>query len=109
MPELLVMKTKEELSDKALEQVTGGAAGIGDNDELIMRIIGLLKNQLDLNNIDILGRSTIAGDLGADSLDVVDIVQAIEEEFKISLPESRVFAVKTVEDLCNLVEECLGL
>ena len=74
-----------------------------------MRIIGLLINQLDLNNIDVCGRSTIAGDLGADSFDVVDIIQAIEEEFKIILPESRIYAVKTVEDLCNLVEECLGL
>ena len=102
------MKTKEELSDKALEQVTGGAVGIGGNDELIMRIIGLLKNQLDLNNIDVCGRSLIVGDLGADSLDVVDIVQAIEEEFKISLPESRVFVAKTVEDLCKLIEEILN-
>ena len=33
------MKTKEELSDKALEQVTGGAVGIGGNDELISVII----------------------------------------------------------------------
>lgn len=99
------MKTKEELSDKALVHVIGGAADIGGKDELKIRIINLLKNQLDLNNIDIHGGSTIVGDLGADSLDVVDIVQTMEEEFKISLPESLVITVKTVDDLCNLVKK----
>lgn len=102
------MKINEELSDRALEQVTGGAAGIRGRDELQIRIIGILKNQLDLNHIDIHGGSSITGDLGADSLDVVDVIQALEEEFKISLPESRVSAVKTVGDLCDLIEEILN-
>ena len=69
------MKTKEELSDKALEQVTGGGVDFDGKDELKIRIVGLLKSQLDLNNIDIHDGSSIVGDLGADSLDVVDIIQ----------------------------------
>ena len=97
------MKTKEELTSKELEQVTGGNGG-----ELKNRVIGLLKATLGLANIEVDGKSSIVDDLGADSLDVVDIVSTVEDEFSISIPDSLAISIRTVDDLCKVIEESKG-
>ena len=97
------MKTRVELTDKELEQVTGGAGSVDQT-----RVIGLLRNHLGKNDSEeIYGTSSLVGDLGADSLDVVDIVRALEEEFKIHISDTRVLSVRTVNDLCKAIEEKL--
>ena len=49
--------------------------------------------------------SNIQDDLGADSLDVVDLITTIEDEFDISIPDEAVEEIKTVGDIVNYVEK----
>ena len=49
--------------------------------------------------------ANIQDDLGADSLDVVDLITTIEDEFDISIPDEAVEEIKTVGDIVNYIEK----
>ena len=51
------------------------------------------------------GLASIADDLGADSLDVVDLVMALEDEFDVEIPEDQVENIKTVGDIVKFIED----
>ena len=48
--------------------------------------------------------ANIAEDLGADSMDVVDLIMSIEDEFEIEVPDESVENIKTVGDVVNFIE-----
>lgn len=48
---------------------------------------------------------SIADDLGADSLDLVDLLMSIEDEFDVEIPDEDVEKIKTVGDLVHYVED----
>lgn len=64
----------------------------------------IIVDQLDVDEDDIKMESSIADDLGADSLDVVDLVMSLEEEFDIEIPDEQVENVKTVGDIVKFIE-----
>ncbi|MBD5104081.1 MAG: acyl carrier protein [Ruminococcaceae bacterium] len=49
--------------------------------------------------------AVIQDDLGADSLDIVDLVMSFEEEFDIEIPDDQVENIKTVGDIVKYIEE----
>ena len=65
----------------------------------------LISEQLDVKADDITEDSSIQDDLGADSLDVVDLVMAIEDEFSVEIPEDQVENIKTVGDIVKFIED----
>ena len=65
----------------------------------------LISEQLDVKADDITEASNIQDDLGADSLDVVDLVMALEDEFDVEIPEDQVENIKTVGDLVKFIED----
>ena len=65
----------------------------------------IIAEQLDLDADDITMQSSIMEDLGADSLDVVEILIAFEDEFDVKLPEEEVEKLKTVGDIVKFIEE----
>lgn len=65
----------------------------------------LISEQLDVKADDITEDSSIQDDLGADSLDVVDLVMAIEDEFGVEIPEDQVENIKTVGDIVKFIED----
>lgn len=65
----------------------------------------LISEQLDVKGDDITEASSIQDDLGADSLDVVDLVMALEDEFEIEIPEDQVENIKTVGDIVKFIED----
>ena len=48
--------------------------------------------------------TSIINDLGADSLDVVDLLMSIEDEFEVEVPDDEIENIKTVEDLVKYIE-----
>lgn len=52
---------------------------------------------------EITSQSKIADDLGADSLDVVDMVMAVEEAFKITISDEEIKGLVTIEDVATIV------
>ena len=65
----------------------------------------LISEQLDVKADDITEASNIQDDLGADSLDVVDLVMALEDEFDVEIPEDQVENIKTVGDFVKFIED----
>lgn len=65
----------------------------------------LVAEQLDVEEDAIKEGSSIQDDLGADSLDVVDLVMALEDEFDIEIPEDQVENIKTVGDIVKYIED----
>lgn len=68
----------------------------------------LLAHQLEIDPAQIGPQTDILEDLGADSLDIVELVMAIEEEFDIVITDERAANVRTVEQLVEMLEGILG-
>ena len=64
----------------------------------------ILAEQLnvDINKIDI--ASNLADDLGADSLDAIDIVMTIEDRYSIEVPDEVIENMETVDDIVSFIE-----
>lgn len=73
--------------------------------DILEKVKKLISEQLDVEEANIQETSSIADDLGADSLDVVDLVMAIEDEFSIEIPEDQVENIKTVGDIVKYIED----
>ena len=68
----------------------------------------LLAHQLEIDPAQIGPQTDILEDLGADSLDIVELVMAIEEEYDIVITDERAANVRTVEQLVEMLEGSLG-
>ena len=64
----------------------------------------ILAENLDLDPNTIEMTSDLANDLGADSLDAIDIVMSLEDQYGIEVPDSAIENMKTVEDIVNFIE-----
>ncbi|MDO4363162.1 MAG: acyl carrier protein [Clostridia bacterium] len=64
----------------------------------------ILAENLDLDPNTIEMTSDLASDLGADSLDAIDIVMSLEDQYGIEVPDSVIENMKTVEDIVNFIE-----
>jgi len=64
----------------------------------------LICTQLDFDEDAVTLQSSIVDDLGADSLDVVDLVMSLEEEFDMEIPEEEIESIKTVGDMVKYIE-----
>lgn len=69
------------------------------------KVKDLISEQLDVKADEITEDSSIQDDLGADSLDIVDLVMAIEDEFGVEIPEDQVENIKTVGDIVKFIED----
>ena len=65
----------------------------------------ILAKQLSTDAAKINKDTNIATDLGADSLDLVEILMSLEEEFSISIPDEAIPTIKTVGDLVEYIEK----
>lgn len=65
----------------------------------------LIADQLDADADSIVASANIQDDLGADSLDVVDLVMSLEEEFDMEIPDEAVANIKTVGDIVKYIED----
>ena len=68
------------------------------------KIRTILSEQLSVEEDKITLSSNIIDDLGADSLDLVDMAMPVEDEFGIELPEEMLEKVQTVEDVINYID-----
>jgi acyl carrier protein len=70
------------------------------------RVRKILVDQLgDISEAEVTPAASIVDDLGADSLDVVEIVMALEEEFEIEIPDEEAEKIKTVQQIVDHIEE----
>ena len=69
------------------------------------KIRDIIVDQLGVDEDEVTTEANIQDDLGADSLDVVDLITTIEDEFDLSIPDEAVEEIKTVNDIVNYIEK----
>jgi acyl carrier protein len=72
--------------------------------EIFERVKKVAIEELGLKTEEVVASSSFTDDLGADSLDVVELVMALEEEFSIDIPDDDVTNLKTVQDAVNYIK-----
>jgi acyl carrier protein len=72
---------------------------------VLEKVKSILSEQFDAEEDTITPETNIQDDLGADSLDVVDLLMSIEDEFDIEIPDDQVENLKTVGELVKYIEE----
>ena len=71
--------------------------------ENMQRVYKVVAEQLGVNEADIKNESSFVGDLGADSLDTVELVMALEEEFGCEIPDEDAEKITTVQQAIDYV------
>ena len=69
------------------------------------RVRAIMSNQLDVDEDRITMESDIAEDFDADSLDLVDLVMSLEDEFGIEVPDEQVENFRTVGDVVRYIDD----
>ncbi len=68
------------------------------------RVKKIVAEQLGVNEADVKSESSFVNDLGADSLDTVELVMALEEEFECEIPDEEAEKISTVQQAVDYVK-----
>ena len=71
------------------------------------RIVQIIAKQLGIEEEDINAKSSVVEDLGADSLDVVELIMALEEEFDLEIPDTEAEKIINVQNIFDYMESAL--
>ena len=72
------------------------------------RVRKIVAEQLGVNEVDIKNESSFTNDLGADSLDTVELVMALEDEFECEIPDEDAEKITTVQQAIDYVSANIG-
>ena len=76
------------------------------SEEVLEKVKGIIVEQLGVSDSAVVTmEASFIDDLGADSLDIVELVMALEEEFDIEIPDSDAEKVVTVGDVVDYIKE----
>ena len=73
--------------------------------EIKAKVVEIIKDRLSVDANDIELTSSFANDLGADSLDTVELIMEFEKEFGLSIPDEDAEKIATVGDAVKYIEE----
>ena len=77
-------------------------------EEVLARLKEIITDRLDVEEDQIVPEATFVEDLGADSLDIVELSMALEEEFEIGeMGDEDLSSIKNIQDLVNLIQSRL--
>lgn len=75
------------------------------SEEILEKVKGIIVEQLGVADTAVTMEASFIDDLGADSLDIVELVMNIEEEFEIEIPDEDAEKIVTVGDVVNYIKE----
>lgn len=78
------------------------------SEEIFDKVKNIIVEQLGAAEAEIELDSSFIDDLGADSLDIVELIMALEEEFDIEIPDEDAEKVVTVQDVVDYLKENVG-
>lgn len=73
--------------------------------EIFQKLKTIVADQLGVNEENVTMEATFVDDLAADSLDIVELVMTIEEEFDLEIPDSDAEKIVTIGDVVKYIEE----
>ena len=72
------------------------------------KVIKIICEQLDVPEDDVVPEASFVDDLGADSLDQVELIMAMEEDFDISIPDEDAEKIGTVQNAIDYIKKATG-
>lgn len=75
------------------------------DEELFEKVKDVIVSQLNVEEAEVTEEASFVDDLGADSLDIVELVMALEETFDIKIPDEDAEGIKTVADALAYITE----
>ena len=69
------------------------------------KVVEIIKNKLAVDEAEIVPAASFTNDLGADSLDTVELIMEFEKEFSIQIPDEDAEKIATVGDAISYIEE----
>ena len=78
------------------------------NEEVVRRVKDLIAESLGVNPTEVVSTASFIDDLGADSLDIVELVMAIEKEFNVEIPDEDAEKITTVQDAIDYIQNKAG-
>ena len=72
--------------------------------EVLNKVVEIVCNQLSVNKDDVTSDSSFVEDLGADSLDTVELVMAFEEEFGLEIPDDEAENITTIKSAVDWIQ-----
>ena len=72
--------------------------------EIAKRVTAIIVDKLGVNETEVKPEATFAQDLGADSLDTVELIMEFEKEFGIQIPDDQAEKIQTVGDAIAYIE-----
>ncbi len=79
-----------------------------DKEAIKQKVVDLIVEKLDVDREDVKPEAHIVDDLGADSLDIVELVMALEDEFDIEIPDEDAEKIRTVQDVFDYIDKIVG-
>ncbi len=76
-----------------------------ENEEIFDKVRDVIVDQLNVDETEVTEEASFIDDLGADSLDIVELVMALEEQFGVSIPDEEAENIKTVGDAVTYISE----
>jgi len=76
-----------------------------ETDEIFEKVKGIIAEQLGVDPAEVTEEASFIDDLGADSLDTVELVMEFEEEFDITIPDEEAEKIQTVGQAISYIEE----
>ena len=73
--------------------------------EILDKVVEIVCNQLSVNEEDVTSDASFVEDLGADSLDTVELVMAFEEEFGLEIPDDEAENITTIKSAVDWIEK----
>ncbi len=73
------------------------------SEEILARVVKVVADQLSVDTAEIRPESSFQDDLGADSLDLVELIMAMEEEFDVKIDDEAAQKIKTVQNAVDFI------
>jgi acyl carrier protein len=96
------VRTTDEEPDRAREGVSV------TQEEIFGKVKDLVSKQLSIDEKEITSDASFIEDLGADSLDTVELIMSLEEEFDIEIPDEEAEKIKTVQNVVDYIQNHLN-
>jgi acyl carrier protein len=77
---------------------------IGGNKMTLEALVEIIVEELDVDSAEVVPTASFIDDLGADSLDLFELVMSIEDAFGVAIPNEELANIKTVQDVLDYAE-----
>ena len=91
--------------NKSFANMRGGELVVMSSEEVLEKVKGIIVEQLGVAENAVTMEASFIDDLGADSLDIVELIMALEEEFDTEIPDADAEKIVTVGDVVDYIKD----